>query len=124
MSRIRVGGACKKTVTGQWPSLPIIGENLQPVNGTGDVSKRVICLGFSVPLENFSIFGDVTLTVEGLQILPMLGTQGHCTARVLKRTARTVTWGIHSLLLATVGLEFSSSNLSPKFTEILGALAI
>ena len=38
-----------------------------------------VCLGYYVPLENISLFEDVTITSEGLKI----GTHDHWAVRVL-----------------------------------------
>ena len=37
----------------------------------------VVCLVFDVPLENSHSYGDVTITDEGLQSWPILGTHDH-----------------------------------------------
>ena len=43
-----------------------------------EIRKKNVCLGFIWSHSRiFQSFGDVAITVEGLQILPMLGTHGH-----------------------------------------------
>ena len=42
-----------------------------------------VCLGFHITLENFSIYGDVTFTSEGIKLWSMLGIYGHWAEWVL-----------------------------------------
>ena len=41
MPRVTVGVARWRTLTAQWPEVPSKGQNLQPFNGNGDLSKWV-----------------------------------------------------------------------------------